>query len=70
MTGRHLTNWTTCNTCGKRTYNSRKDARQAAKQHPGHHMSAYPCGPGWHIGHLPAGITGGTYSRNDLRGAA
>ena len=70
MTGRHRIYWTTCPLCGKRTYETRKDARRAAKQLPGHHMSAYECAQGWHIGHLPAGIAAGNYSRADLGGTA
>lgn len=70
MTGRYTTAWTTCPLCGKRTYETRKDARRAAKQLPGHHMSAYECAQGWHLGHLPAGIAAGSYSRADLGGTA
>ena len=65
-----MTGWTTCTLCGKRTYETRKDARRAAKQLPGHHLSAYECAQGWHLGHLPVGVAAGHYSRADLGGTA
>lgn len=43
----------TCPDCGKWCWTSKKIAKAAAKRnHPGEHLSAYPCGRWWHYGHL------------------
>lgn len=56
----------TCVKCGKASYLSRKDARSVARnRHPGEHMSAYPCGDYWHIGHIPTMIRDGRLDRRD-----
>lgn len=60
--------YSTCPTCGKRRYQTRKQARQAAKHnHPGDHQTAYKCGNYWHHGHLPADILDGTVDRSVLK---
>lgn len=57
----------TCPTCGKQRYRDRKTARRAARRTPGWgRMNAYRCGNFWHLGHLPAGVTAGKYTRDDL----
>lgn len=45
-----------CPECGKFSYQSRSDAKRAAKiNHPGERLTAYLCrhpdGLGWHYGH-------------------
>jgi hypothetical protein len=58
--------WTTCQGCGKRTYETRRDAKKAARDYlPAHHISAYTAcsGVGWHAGHLPARVLVGDTTR-------
>lgn len=55
-----------CGPCGKRSYRDRADARRAAKQIPGTHMTAYRCPAadwGWHLGHLPRNVRLGLGSK-------
>jgi hypothetical protein len=53
--------------CGKKQYSTRKSAKRAAKKaFPAEHLSAYPCGNGWHIGHLPGRVIAGDKDRNDI----
>lgn len=43
---------TTCSTCGKRSFLSRRDARRASRAlYPEEALRAYACGGYWHIGH-------------------
>lgn len=56
MTGKYTDSlhWRTCQTCGKRTYPTRKHARQARKaEHPDEKMRPYSsCDEsGFHLGH-------------------
>jgi hypothetical protein len=56
--------------CGKREYESRKEARAALRKlEPGGKGSAYRCERfgGWHWGHLPAAVVRGDASRDELR---
>ena len=58
--------WTTCQGCGKRTYETRRDAKKAARDYlPADHISAYTAcsGVGWHAGHLPAQVLAGHVDR-------
>ena len=62
-----------CQTCGKRSYPSKREARRARGQVAGHdsrHLSVYRCGDWWHIGHLPRMIVRGDAARGELRGRA
>ncbi len=67
-----IADWTTCPADGKRTYNSRRDARKAGKSTKGRGMNAYECpsGSGWHVGHLPARVVQGRIGRDSLPGGA
>ena len=39
-----------CSTCGKVSYETRRDARRAGKTfHPAQRPSVYRCGPLWHV---------------------
>ncbi|MEV7422829.1 hypothetical protein [Streptomyces sp. NPDC091212] len=41
-----------CSACGRRSYQTRKIARRAARTiYPGQHLCTYRCGDAWHIGH-------------------
>jgi hypothetical protein len=58
-----------CPACGKRRYLSRRDAKTFARissHHKHRGMTAYRCGDFWHLGHLPAGVKSGRYTRDDL----
>ncbi|MEU3013400.1 hypothetical protein [Nocardia asteroides] len=60
--------WTHCEPCGKRRYQSKAAAKQQARTHTGNYgsMSAYECPavPGqWHIGHLPRAVVRGEIDR-------
>lgn len=59
--------WVTCQTCGKRRYFSRRDARRVARNTPGHRLNTYQCDeqPGWHIGHLPNRVRFGDVTRDE-----
>ncbi len=65
MTGRvYADDWTTCDTHGKRTYNSRKAAKIALDNaHPDDSgMRPYRCDTidgAWHLGHLPRQVKRG-----------
>lgn len=49
-----------CPLCGKLRYTSKKNAKATAKeQHPTEHLSVYPCGNYWHLGHLPYSVQRG-----------
>lgn len=49
-----------CGECGKKSYGTRKDAKDAAKRlYPGDKLSIYQCVLGWHIGHLPKRVIRG-----------
>ncbi|SDP61010.1 hypothetical protein SAMN04487905_10639 [Actinopolyspora xinjiangensis] len=62
MSTHPLSSFEQCPACGKKVYNSRRSARQAAKaHHPGKHLNAYRCprslewdSTRWHVGHLRA----------------
>ena len=62
----------TCGECGKRSYPSRKAARQAAAALPPQEGSypprAYRCPDSdeWHIGHLPEAVIKGERSRAEV----
>lgn len=59
----------TCPECGKQTFKTRKAAKRALNAiHPGSGMSVYPCGDGYHYGHLSARVKSGDVDRRDLRG--
>lgn len=67
--------WSTCPGCGKRSYESKGDARAAAKylrSKGGKGLNVYACvapgGSGWHVGHLPADIRAGKVSRRTVYG--
>ena len=57
--------WTTCQPCGKRRYQSKRAAKTAARAGHGKHLSAYRCphGDGFHIGHLPGRVIHGDLDR-------
>ena len=66
-----MARWSTCMECGKRTFESKKDAkayRRAA--FPGDAgLNAYECtlgGTGYHVGHLPEPVKQGIVSRADI----
>jgi hypothetical protein len=59
-----------CAATGKISWPTRRHAKKVARRvNPGEHMSAYRCAScgAFHVGHLPAGVARGTYSRDDLR---
>lgn len=59
--------WVATCGCGKRSYLTRREARQAYHRvHPSERrMNAYLCPVGglWHIGHLPGSVAKGTWPR-------
>ncbi len=55
-----------CDRCRKKTYWSRRQARSAARVVDSS-MSAYPCGPFWHVGHLPKSVVVGRETRDEFR---
>lgn len=59
----------TCETCGKRCYTSKRDAKAAIRQrqHRAGRLSAYRCGPYWHIGHLHRAVAAGQLRRDQIR---
>jgi len=62
---------TPCRCCGKPLvrYPSRRIARQIAKRRAaGQHLSAYPCGTAWHLGHLPPAVLYGIATRSEVYG--
>lgn len=64
--------WVTCETCGKRAYDTRGDARATLKRMRGKGgvaLNVYQCGKGWHVGHLPAGIRHGRVTRGKVYGS-
>ena len=55
--------------CGKQGYTTRSLAKRAARtKHPGHHLSVYPCGAFWHLGHLPQAARYGVKGRREVYG--
>jgi hypothetical protein len=67
-----MSGYYTCQSCrpAKQIYASRKAAKLAARQQPDKgRMTAYRCPgeEGWHVGHLPKGISNGSYDRDSLR---
>lgn len=64
--------WSTCDACGKRSYESRKDARRVARRlSPGKgRVHAYRCRTTglWHVGHVPTPVKTGRVSRRDYGG--
>jgi len=71
MGGIRRAGWTTCDHCGKRSFRSRKLAKQFGRTaHPGDtNLSAYQCrrgGTGYHYGHLPEEVVQGEKGREDL----
>ena len=59
----------TC-TCGKRRYQTRAEARRAARSHRKPHwddrLRAYECVPGiWHLGYLPLAVIDGQLTRDE-----
>jgi predicted secreted protein len=59
-----------CQSCGKLSYTTRKDARRSASRYPGaHHLNAYPCphGQGWHLGHLRPEVIQGHLDRTSYQ---
>ena len=57
-----------CPDCGKWCYESRKQAKEAIRQHEGREgrLNAYACGRHWHIGHLPDVVRHGDAGRGDI----
>lgn len=58
----------TCSLCGKKGFETRKEARSNAKKaHPNAHLAPYECDNGfWHYGHLPPMVADGRWARSDL----
>ena len=57
-----------CRVCGKMTYETRADAKLVNRRsYPAEKMSVYRCEGGFHLGHLPKGVTLGLYNRQQLR---
>jgi hypothetical protein len=56
MTAAQWMDTTGCDSCGKRSYHTRRDARRARRAHhsDAKGLQAYPCpvGLGFHLGHL------------------
>lgn len=49
-----------CPTCGKRSFPTRRAAKQAARAwFPNEALRAYQCGDSWHIGHTPRSVKRG-----------
>lgn len=66
---RHKLSWIWCAYHGKRAFHHKKAAKYVAREtDPGCRMSVFKCPHvgAWHIGHLPAGVKKGIYSRDDL----
>lgn len=64
MTWHHI-----CDTCGKRAFLSKHEARKARKGLPRHGgMSVYECGGYFHIGHLPHAVRRGRVTRSEIYG--
>jgi hypothetical protein len=59
--------WATCETCGKRSYPTRSEARQAARAHSinADKFNVYRCGDGWHLGHLPQAVRSGELDKDE-----
>lgn len=57
-----------CPDCGKVRFLNRAGARTAAKQMRSRigRLNAYKCGEFWHLGHLPADVVAGDFSRDDI----
>lgn len=57
-----------CPDCGKVRFLSKADAKHAAKrvQHRDGRLNTYACGEFWHLGRLPAAVTKGLATRDDL----
>lgn len=57
----------TCETCGKRCFETRGDAKKVIRRLKDRgRMHAYKCGTYWHIGHLPARVKAGNKSRDEI----
>lgn len=65
---RSLSHWKTCPECGKRSYDTRADAKRVNKLlHD--RMNVYPCalgGAGFHLGHLPRPVIQGLEPRDEV----
>ncbi|WP_375483288.1 hypothetical protein [uncultured Jatrophihabitans sp.] len=63
-----------CSRCGKRSYPSRKLARQAARNYHGEgRLAPYQCphnDQAWHNGHLPAAVRAGDVDRDEYEANA
>lgn len=59
----------TCPTCGKKSYQTRTDAKQAARRtNPARHLTPYQCTTGyWHFGTLAPIIARGASTRDATR---
>lgn len=60
----------TCWACGKRSYSSKKEAKQTARRtHPGEQLDTYEChsnAGAYHYGHLPQRVKEGRIPRSML----
>jgi len=60
-----------CPACGKRSYNSKQQAKAACREtDPGcrPYRCLLPEGLGWHVGHLAAGVVAGRVDRDQAYG--
>lgn len=58
-----------CDTCGKRKYLNRADAKAVAKRLNDDHVVAYRCPHSqgyWHVGHLPIPVIKGIALKSEI----
>lgn len=61
----NIVRWHTCDTCGKRAYRTKDDAKRARKLHHEPRLGFYRCGDYYHIGHKDETVVSGQMSRSE-----
>lgn len=61
----------TCSECGKQSYTSKRNAKNAAKAlYPGQHKAPYECNGYWHYGSPPQAAMAGMMGRREVYAGA
>lgn len=69
MSSHHAVDYGVCADCGKRSFESRADAREVAQRLSRADLRPYRChgnGQAWHLGHLPRPVIAGEISRDQI----
>jgi hypothetical protein len=59
-----------CPDCGKQRYETKRDAKAHSRRIKGRRsgrLHPYKCGGYWHFGHMPARVTAGDKTRNQIQ---